>query len=79
MIKCGRRNIKKLKDSEYLYYMYYNKNGKRIAEYCGRVGDIQTEINALEIEYGIRIEVGSENDKRLKEIETSLKHLNKRK
>ena len=50
MIGSGTRSVKKIDGKEYLYYMYYDDDGKRITKYCGRYQTDPAELAALEIE-----------------------------
>ena len=50
MIGSGGRSIKKVHDREYLYFAYYDDNGKQYSKYCGPNGTDQAELVALKTE-----------------------------
>ena len=45
----GGTVVKKIKNSEYLYYSYYDE-GKKLALYCGLVSDTASKKKALQFE-----------------------------
>ena len=50
MIGMGSRSVKKIDGNEYLYYMYYDDDGKKITKYCGPNNTDPAELVALETE-----------------------------
>ena len=46
----GGTTVKRVGDREYLYYSYYDADGKKVSRYCGHAGDPGAERRAAEFE-----------------------------
>ena len=78
MVRSGIRHIKKIHDKEYLYFMHYDRSGKRISKYCGVNGSIHAELVALKTELGNIIDMSEQLDRQADLIKKAIKKLNKK-